>query len=1756
MLLFFFACAVEKQDSEVVEDPTIDSIQIVPAEVFTGSELSCVSTISNPSQQILSFQYEWFAGDTKLGDGGELNLQPDLVQPTDDIICSLKMFTDDQEFAASATVTVSNTLPVIDEIDITPSDEVKIGTELICSGAASDADLEDVGISFKWYRGDELLAEGTSLVLSSSLVSKRDEVTCVLSAEDGYGGIVEDKTTVVVGNSEPLLEAVLISPESPNTKDELRCEASATDIDGDNITLSYEWTVDGVAGSSTTDILLGPFTVGAQVSCLVTPDDGEQTGASLSASTQIENTLPTVDAIEILPATAYADSLLQCTAQPFDFDDEEITLAYRWTNTDGVELGTSDTLQLTPSIAPVGSDIWCAATPADPHGQGTAVSSHVIIENTDPSVAEMANIVANPQAVTTGELTCSALFSDLDDGDLSASYQWLAGTTVLGSGPTYTISALETDPEDTIVCVATASDNNGASVSSDASIVVENTVPEVTSLSLSPDPLYSQDDVVCSAQAMDIDEQTIALAYAWDIDGVSQNEQSDILAGPFEVGSVVTCSVIPNDGLSDGIAVTESIEVQNTLPIISAISFDTSEPKTNDTIQAIVVTSDVDGQVVTVSHQWFVDGVMVYDGGETLDGSVYFDKDDEVYVVVRPNDGVDDGLPVTSATIVVANSAPQLVSVAIDPSMAEVGDDVTCIAEPAIDDDGDGVVYSYEWVDPDGVVHQDTQSTIDISDMLVSVATEGTWTCRVTPSDGIDDGTPQEATTDVYGNCSFELTDWSEISSELYDIEDLLPTIPSHRLVATWDEPIHEILMQSIQPEARNGQVGDPLSCDTPAFWDQDRVVMGPFVDGDNPHCRIQLRDNNLNDKGLFAFNRHRWSSGEKITGEPAWLQFRFTVPENHQSTRFRYEVNWSRLFGSAPSDCHGDDEDVNGDCYLAALSPDESWDEYVPPGLFILWGEAGGCGGWTISGPHAPIEDIEYSGTKMYTIDVPEEVQDAEELVVSMFVYHQYPGGCEGTNCISGASSPYNIAFHRADLFTEQIFEPAFEPPIEHPRLFGDDETWMTEQQKFVDMDCLGTDWPVNSAWGGLTNIRNNWDLITTGGMACEGTVPSSLVDVEFASVYLDGTASWNVTQAVKALHLIRRERACQETGIGTCWFDPQEVDDLAVAIISVEMARLPSIVWNSFSFEFDLRTREPMRVYTLLADVLWDELSTQQHEQLADAMGIQIDGFLQHFDDTHWAVFNGNNWTPVLAEGALYWAITYYYEDERAPDVARLALYSLWLHRHSYLSDGVYNEGLLMYSQVSFDPIIAVSRLADFGFGIDIMSPPWERMSDFADWALAFMATDGYTIDFGDSWAKKGWGTFMPLLAHMINPATGKVDQPPEPCFAYQFFNNKYYFYGVDDPWKVHTALAQDWPAILANCTTGNQPLQDIETRVWDVGGWGSIRIGLPNSTTLGSQVTSGPSLYAQHDQVMLATSAIPNTQSHTELDFGTVVWLAYGNRLLVDFGYGTIGNKQYQTLPDYDTFDNNPTGHNTLVIPEAYENGDLSTNTSQIDGEVGTISETTIDGHTMITLDGSAVYGRDNVDLGWLEYFERSLLPFDDGTILLIDSILVRADRGLISPEEYWLTYTGSSTASTCSNTMSGMQKVFAADNVTLIPTCSRISKYDMAESAGRIFGTSIEGGSFVEMSDVTLTNRLNQVDTKSQFKWTPDNPLDSDIRVFALVSDTTEANLPTAEWDWSTCGVDDCVTLTLDSVDYVTLRFAQTNGQYILTEIDKW
>ena len=117
--------------------------------------------------------------------------------------------------------------------------------------------------------------------------------------------------------------------------------------------------------------------------------------------------------------------------------------------------------------------------------------------------------------------------------------------------------------------------------------------------------------------------------------------------------------------------------------------------------------SDIDAeQSVSAIYAWHVldasaggTDVEVQTGADnTLDGAL-FDKDDQVYVVVTPNDGLEDGSSFTSTSLPIANSEPIGLTASVTSSNSFYNDStLTCVANASDVDPEDAILtYSYAW---------------------------------------------------------------------------------------------------------------------------------------------------------------------------------------------------------------------------------------------------------------------------------------------------------------------------------------------------------------------------------------------------------------------------------------------------------------------------------------------------------------------------------------------------------------------------------------------------------------------------------------------------------------------------------------------------------------------------------------------------------------------------------------------------------------------------------------------------------------------------------------------------------------------------------------------------------------------------------------------------------------------------------------------------------------------------------------------------
>jgi hypothetical protein len=378
--------------------------------------------------------------------------------------------------------------------------------------------------------------------------------------------------------------------------------------------------------------------------------------------------------------------------------------------------------------------------PTDGETEGIAQEVTVTVGNTAP-VGE--SVTLTPELVQEATIvTATPVGSDVDDDTLTWEYTWYVAGGEVKRGADVTLTGVDFDKGDTIVVEATPSDGSqvGAPVTSDA-ITVAGTVPTVERASISPLEANELSELSCVGEgAADVDGDDVSFEVAWTVNGLVVDEVSTLTGETFDKGDVISCELVPTDEDGDGEPVfSDTIIIGNAAPSVTAVEILPTDPDTTTDLTAVVVSSeDPDGDALTYAYAWA--NRSTTGTGATFDASAFV-KGNTVSVTVTPNDGTDDGKPLTVSTTI-GNAAPSApVPTFGGTSVIAVEDDLHCeIGTASVDPDSDSISYTIAWTRNGSAWTGSTSTTtltgdtIDASD----TARGQTWVCTVTASDGTD----------------------------------------------------------------------------------------------------------------------------------------------------------------------------------------------------------------------------------------------------------------------------------------------------------------------------------------------------------------------------------------------------------------------------------------------------------------------------------------------------------------------------------------------------------------------------------------------------------------------------------------------------------------------------------------------------------------------------------------------------------------------------------------------------------------------------------------------------------------------------------------------------------------------------------------------------------------------------------------------------------------------------------------------------------
>jgi hypothetical protein len=652
---------------------------------------------------------------------------------------------------ASITLTV-NGLPTAPEVYLDPNPATSADDlSAVIDTESEDPEGTEVAYTYAWYQNGMLFTEGSTAMIPSESTAKGEVWRVVVTPDDGIADGYTGEAEVIIRNSPPNVTEVNLSPDPAVTTDTLTCTAiGAMDWDGDAITLTYSWVVDGSTLPVTTDTIpFEWFSRGQDVYCEVLPTDGRDEGvATRSNIVTIGNSAPWVVEAHITPDAVRWGDRPTCIYDGYSDPDDDADMSTIAWSVNGVFASEGS---IAHGLYTRDDTLTCTVTPSDGSMDGEPISTSVTVLNSLPSHdrVEMTPVPADVDDT----IHCMAWGYFDPDGDPDDSYiTWNINGGVWG------ISASISDAfegGDVVTCTVMAFDGYEEGGAISVTQTIGNTPPTISGVSITPISPTTADTLTCSySDFYDRDGDPDFSQYNWLVNGFESGVTGSTFSGGFGSSDRVTCEVTPYDGIDEGAARSETVVVSNSLPEITRMSFAPSRVYTSDMVRIIPTSYDMDGDLVTYQYEWFVNGFSVGSDSEWLNGVDWFERDDEISVRVTPFDVHGPGIAAEDGPVVVRNSRPTSPLVTVLPAEPDEGvAPLQCvIEEDSLDADGDYVSYELRWY-VDGDLYTGTTTTVLVGDTVPADVPVGgeEWTCEVIPNDGIDPGVESSDTVAIAG---------------------------------------------------------------------------------------------------------------------------------------------------------------------------------------------------------------------------------------------------------------------------------------------------------------------------------------------------------------------------------------------------------------------------------------------------------------------------------------------------------------------------------------------------------------------------------------------------------------------------------------------------------------------------------------------------------------------------------------------------------------------------------------------------------------------------------------------------------------------------------------------------------------------------------------------------------------------------------------------------------------------------------------------
>ena len=465
------------------------------------------------------------------------------------------------------------------------------------------------------------------------------------------------------------------------------------------------------------------------------------------------------------------------------------------------------------------------ATVEDIVGLQVSESRSVFI-NTPPN---QPSVTLSPNPVQTDDdITANVTgLSDPDGNFVTARYEWYRDG-VQTNNTSDIISSSQTSRGELWQVWVYPDDGFTEGVPTSAAILIGNTAPVVTAVSLSQTAnVYNDSTITCSSTVFDPDETPI-ISYQWQntTRGTSLGSGASLVlnAAVAAPQDVIRCVVQAEDSQGESDADVVDVSISNRAPSLSNVALSPNAPSSSSNVQCLYGLSDADEVNPYDSISAAILWTNLTTGDSLGSGQVLsltpsiVSPGDELQCSIVVEDGFNSDS--ASATGIIGNSNPEILSIEIDPSLAYVDDTLTC--EVVVDDpDGDATTLSYSWMNLTTNTIISTSDTVTIDSSLAVGGDVLECTATVEDTTGVSD---TDVTVIAVTNSPPSFTGFGIVPNTNVTVEEELlcdgtvydPDLGSVSYSYVWTNQTTatEIgLSQTIQLSAGLASIGDQVTC-------------------------------------------------------------------------------------------------------------------------------------------------------------------------------------------------------------------------------------------------------------------------------------------------------------------------------------------------------------------------------------------------------------------------------------------------------------------------------------------------------------------------------------------------------------------------------------------------------------------------------------------------------------------------------------------------------------------------------------------------------------------------------------------------------------------------------------------------------------------------------------------------------------------------------------------------------------------------------